>query len=225
MKIYLDGKLVETVTRRPSKVEVVARKRRVVMRTRKAQRAKYRVGSNQYVVRSRRVEYEANWYKTFLGSIVVLSIFSLGMYQVRKWTTSEITYVFSAEPKMEEPFENLVPEPIVLAAEPTPSPTPEPLKKNVEEIIEEVFGDLGQEVVDEAKLVARCESGMREEAHNGANKDDSRDDGAFQINSVHGINPRFLKDAYVNVTVARQLYDEQGWQPWYSSNHCHHLLD
>jgi hypothetical protein len=105
---------------------------------------------------------------------------------------------------------------------PTPTPTPA-LPPGVEEIIRFNFRDLGERVVQEAIKVFRCESGLRENAYNGKNKDKSNDSGVAQINSIHKVPARFLKSAEVNVAVARVLYDEQGWGPWYSSYKCHGL--
>ena len=94
---------------------------------------------------------------------------------------------------------------------------------DIEQIIRFNFGDLGDKVVQQALKVAACESGLRPEAVNTKNKDKSRDDGTYQINSIHGVAPKFLHNPRVNIAVARQLYDEQGWGPWYSSRSCHHL--
>lgn len=102
-------------------------------------------------------------------------------------------------------------------------PTPTPIKEveekiilspGVVETIRWAFQDKGEKVIQEAIRVAKCESGLRPDAVNDKNKNKSRDDGTFQINSVHGVNPRFLKDYRVNIMVARKLYDEQGWTPW-----------
>lgn len=113
-------------------------------------------------------------------------------------------------------------------AKPRPTATPKPviyeLEPDVIETIKFNFKDLGSDVVEEALLVAQCESGIRANAVNTKNKDESRDDGAFQINSIHSIPVSFLHNHRVNIAVARKLYDDSGWQPWYSSNSCHKLL-
>lgn len=105
----------------------------------------------------------------------------------------------------------------------SPTPTVAPLSPTVEQLIKEAFRDQGEKIVDQALKVARCESGQRPHAINIKNKNKSKDIGVFQINSVHGVNSRFLYDPRVNVAVARKLFDEQGWQPWYSSRKCHGL--
>lgn len=105
----------------------------------------------------------------------------------------------------------------LLASQNLPAPTkdPEPeLPANVVETIRWAFKDKGEKVIKEAMMVAKCESGLKAEAYNDKNTNGSKDSGVFQINSVHAINPRFLKDFKVNIMVARKLYDEQGWNPW-----------
>ncbi len=106
----------------------------------------------------------------------------------------------------------------------TPTPTPAPLSISVEEEIRWAFKDKGERVIQEAIKVARCESGLKETAYNGRNTDGSNDSGVFQVNSkAHGVPQKFLFNKKVNIAIARQLYDEQGWGPWYSSRKCHGL--
>jgi len=100
---------------------------------------------------------------------------------------------------------------------------PDPLPPTVVEAIRYGFGDLGEKIVQEAIKVGRCESGLRETAVNSKNNNKSVDSGIFQINSVHGVPTRFLKDLRINVAMARELYDDQKWQPWASSGKCHGL--
>ena len=105
---------------------------------------------------------------------------------------------------------------------PAPSPTPTiAIPPTVEEEIREVFG----EHTEEALKVARCESGLRETVCNdGLNRDGTVDCGSFQVNSnVHKISRKWLKNMEINIRVAKQLFDEQGWTPWYSSYSCHGL--
>lgn len=95
-----------------------------------------------------------------------------------------------------------------------------PLPPGVEEIIRFNFKDLGETTVQQALRVFRCESGLRPAAVNDKNTNKTSDLGVAQINSVHKVPARFLKNPKVNIAVARQLYDEQGWTPWNSSKHC-----
>lgn len=82
-----------------------------------------------------------------------------------------------------------------------------------EEIIEAIFEDKAEE----AKVVARCESGMRPDAVNPT----SSARGLFQImQSWHKIDERWLFNPIINTLVAKKLYDEQGWTPWEASRHC-----
>ena len=69
-----------------------------------------------------------------------------------------------------------------------------------------------------ALAVANCESGLNGGAYNDKNYNDSVDRGIFQLNSTHdtrlselGLDPWNVED---NITFARMLYDESGWQPW-----------
>lgn len=75
--------------------------------------------------------------------------------------------------------------------------------------IREVFGKDAEDAIK----VARCESGLRADAQ-GTNSNSSTDTGVFQINSVHGINPAYLKDYRINIDVAYKMFKEQGWNPW-----------
>lgn len=71
---------------------------------------------------------------------------------------------------------------------------------------------------DTAVAIAQCESSLNPEAVNHHNPNGSYDSGLMQINSVHtprlselGLDPKNAQD---NLTYARILYDERGWQPW-----------
>lgn len=69
--------------------------------------------------------------------------------------------------------------------------------------------------------LARCESGYRTRATN-INKNGSKDEGVFQINSIHKM-PDML-NATANILYAYTKFLQQGVQPWYSSNSCHQLI-
>lgn len=89
--------------------------------------------------------------------------------------------------------------------------------QTVEDQIRFVFGDKA----DEALKVARCESGLNPTITNKV----SSATGLFQVLSVtHGVSKTYLKDSFINVLIAKKLYDASGWTPWVSSNHCHHLV-
>lgn len=85
-------------------------------------------------------------------------------------------------------------------------------KQEVMNYIIEVFGD----DADRAIGVAKCESGLRKKAFNGANKNGTADYGVFQVNSVHEkrFGQGFMIDWKENVRVAKKIFDEQGFRPW-----------
>ena len=68
-----------------------------------------------------------------------------------------------------------------------------------------------------AARIVSCESGWDPAARSATG-----DTGLFQINDIHrapggvaaGLSVEDLKDPVTNVTVARALYDAQGWTPW-----------
>jgi hypothetical protein len=90
------------------------------------------------------------------------------------------------------------------------------LPQTIEEEIRAVFGKDAEDAIK----VAKCESGMRADAKN-HNNNGSSDGGVFQINSVHGIRAKWLSNPSINIRVAKQLFDEQGWTPWRYSYWCH----
>jgi hypothetical protein len=81
---------------------------------------------------------------------------------------------------------------------------------SVEDDIRHVFG----KDAEDALKVFKCESGLKPSAFNGVNTNGSWDAGVAQINSVHGINKKFLLNSQINIRVAKVLFDEQGWTPW-----------
>lgn len=82
--------------------------------------------------------------------------------------------------------------------------------ENLDEMFRFVFGD----EAETAKKIAKCESGLRANARN-VNTNGSVDSGLMQINSVHGVSERFLKDPFINLLVAKQIKDGRGnWSAW-----------
>lgn len=95
------------------------------------------------------------------------------------------------------------------------------LPETVEDEIHAVFG----EKAGEAIKVFSCESGLRSVCNDGTNRNGTVDCGVPQINTAaHGINRKWLLEPGIAIRVAKKLYDEQGWGPWYSSRSCHGLL-
>ena len=80
----------------------------------------------------------------------------------------------------------------------------------VEHAIEVHFSPYGWDVVEQAKRVARCESGWNPSATNGQYL------GLFQMGSYHywRFEGNRWDDPYVNARAAGGLYREQGWRPW-----------
>lgn len=84
------------------------------------------------------------------------------------------------------------------------------IPENLEDQVEMVWGDKA----DEALEIARCESSLNSEATN-LNTNGTMDKGIMQVNSIHGVDPRFLEDPMINLLVARKIYeDANGWTPW-----------
>jgi hypothetical protein len=67
---------------------------------------------------------------------------------------------------------------------------------------------------DNALAVFKCESGLKGDAINKANTNGSIDYGFSQINSIHGIPSKWLLNWRTNITIAYQMWSEQGWRPW-----------
>ncbi|HEU0226459.1 MAG TPA: hypothetical protein VFQ86_01875 [Arachidicoccus soli] len=76
--------------------------------------------------------------------------------------------------------------------------------------------------VANAELVVKCESGG-DASIVGHNHNGTTDTGLFQLNSVHHY-PGDLTNPETNIKLASELYRARGWQPWYSSRKCHHLV-
>ena len=84
-----------------------------------------------------------------------------------------------------------------------------PDNNSPESIIDRVFG----KDAPEAKKVFTCESHLKADATH-KNNDGSLDVGIAQINSVHSIPESYLKNPMINILVAKQIFDAQGWNPW-----------
>jgi len=88
-------------------------------------------------------------------------------------------------------------------------------------IEKEIYEVFGEEEYKNALKVFTCESGLNPEAV-GKNSNGTFDVGLSQINSIHGIKAKWLKNPAIAIRVAKQLFDEHGgWGPWYSSYDCH----
>lgn len=81
-------------------------------------------------------------------------------------------------------------------------------KYNFEEMFKKYFGKEWRE----AMMVAECESGFNPSAYNA----DCDCYGLMQIKWYpnRSVNPQDLFDPEINLQVAKQIRDEQGWSPW-----------
>jgi hypothetical protein len=96
----------------------------------------------------------------------------------------------------------------------SPSPTP-----TTDEWIDQVWGDHA----DEARQVIACESSGNPKAKN----PNSSASGLFQIIDGtfkhHGCTGDVF-DPYTNISCAKRIFNDRGWQPWTASNACHGLV-
>src|SRR3990167_9795992 len=98
------------------------------------------------------------------------------------------------------------------APEPTPSLT------SVEQAIKESFQEFGEEVVEQARRVAFCESSLNPKAVN-INTNGSKDLGLFQLsNRYHKV--KSWDNPFINARYAAELYRRSGWGSWRASIHC-----
>lgn len=103
--------------------------------------------------------------------------------------------------------------------------------ENLKKVTQQAFGDLGHKVVEEALMVARCESSYKPEAHRTTSKKTSMkgDRGIWQINHIWDpvLNIQTKQRLFtpeVNAWAARQIYDSTGnWKHWYMTYKCHKL--
>lgn len=87
----------------------------------------------------------------------------------------------------------------------------------IPETVEQKIRATFKEDPETAVKVAKCESGLRPDAKN----PNSSARGVFQImQSWHRINEKWLLNEDVNIQVAYQLWQEQGWTPWEASRNC-----
>ena len=102
-------------------------------------------------------------------------------------------------------------------------PAPEiPLTEN-EQIFQEIENLFGDEAAN-AKRVACCENqGKPVCSYLNPKAEGPTDDwGIFQIHRPsHKVPVKYLTNWQINLNIAKQLFDEQGWFPWRYSRHCH----
>lgn len=92
-------------------------------------------------------------------------------------------------------------------------PSYEASQSGIAEKIKKTFGN-DWEI---ALKIAQCESGLNPKAKN----KNSSARGIYQImQSWHRIDEKWLLNEDINIAIAKQLYDEQGWNPWNASKSC-----
>ena len=97
-----------------------------------------------------------------------------------------------------------------------------PLREPITDIEKEIYMVFGEDW-EKALRIFECESGLNPKAINTSNKNGTFDAGLPQINSVHGIDKKWLFNYKIAIRVAKQMFDKQGWSPWYSSFACHKI--
>lgn len=183
------------------------------MGTRTTRRIIYRRKDGKY--RSKLVVYAISW---FMGLLFIG--FPIYGYFLR--TYSSTVNAFEGFKSPEAGASAVVAPSATPTNTPSPTPTLEPEQVLVEKEIRHVFG----KHAEQALKVARCESGLRPKVCNdGVNKNSTVDCGTFQVNTVHKIERKWLKNYQINIRVAYQLFEEGGyhWGHWYSSKKCHGL--
>lgn len=91
----------------------------------------------------------------------------------------------------------------------------EPKVRTEQQEIEEFGAYLFKENWEMFKKVIWCESRWNTQAVS-----HTQDYGLTQINHIHQISPRWLRNWRVNLVVAYEMFKEQGLSPWNSSRRC-----
>jgi hypothetical protein len=120
----------------------------------------------------------------------------------------------------DQTIENPTPKLITPVVQTTLQPTQPIQPETLNDLINKYFPENARA---KALKIANCESSGNEQAI-GHNKNGSTDNGYFQINSIHKARVKGdlskLLNGQINVRIASELYNEQGFDPWYSSKHC-----
>jgi len=173
--------------------------------------------------------------KPFLILLIVLAIYGVVFLLDRFFDTFNLSFqspVILQTPIKIEKRKNELISPLVEEVEAkeasdleaSPPFYPIPLPSRPEDLIEaEIWDVFGANLYEEALAVFKCESGLNPGAV-GKNTNGTYDVGIPQINTVHGIKSKWLKNPGIAIRVAKQLYDETGdWSAWYSSYKCHKI--
>jgi hypothetical protein len=88
-------------------------------------------------------------------------------------------------------------------------------KEESEKIISNTFRDLGIE--EEMVSIAKCESGLNNNAINPKDSNGYASIGLFQVSLLHNKTTEYLTDPYNNSLKARELYlENDSFSPWYN---------
>lgn len=161
-----------------------------------------------------------------IGATAIGLYFMLCMWLARYSVDSSIIspipenfMVVYANDKVYNPSPSHAPAPVVAATQKT---APEKSQEQVHEgdDVEALIRAAFSHDPDVAQAVARAESGHNCQALN-KNTDGSMDVGLFQINSIHiariarhGWGLQDMMDCEKNITIAKEIQMEQGWNPW-----------
>ena len=151
-----------------------------------------------------RTKYTRDTYRLLF---MILGIF-VGAVSIKwgLWEAGQLAWADRQVPILLSPLGST---PIQAQEAPTPSPTPSAIEVR-EQIIRDVFGADAEDAIK----VFTCEGLRSNKCNDGLNKNGSVDCGVAQINSVHGVARKWLLNPEINIRIAYQLFQEQGWNPW-----------
>ena len=144
---------------------------------------------------------------TYRGLFLIIGIF-VGALSI-KWANWEYQQQQWADNQVPMLLNPLGSTPIHAQEAPQPTPTPDHIEVR-KQIVRDVFGADGEDAIK----VFTCEGLRSNKCNDGLNKNGSVDCGIAQINSVHGVARKWLLNPEINVRIAYQLFQEQGWNPW-----------
>lgn len=145
-------------------------------------------------------------------SAIIAITLLLGLNITGDLTKNDKHELLSGLPKIETGQE------VVYAKGSEPAPAPMVALSPVEQAITESFQEFGEDVVEQARGVAFCESSLNPKAVN-KNTNGSLDLGLFQLNNrYHKV--KSWDNPFINARYAAKLYARQGWGPWKYSKHC-----